>query len=146
MRNMLTAGDQKGFTLLELLIAVTLIAIGLMAVASMQAVSINATSVANRSAAATAFGQGVMDEILARPISDALLTANTNATYIAPAAVSSDVTVTSAGIYRATVQTQINTPTANVTRIDVTVSRIDTTLARLGLGGNVTFTAFKRVI
>lgn len=154
MRNMLTVNNQKGFTLLELLVAVSLMAIGLLAVVSMQAVAINSNSIANRSAVATAFGQGVMDEILARPITDALLNTSTGGfvLYVAPTYLSSDVTVTNAGIYRARVWTRTNTPTKNVTRIDVIVNRQDTAaftadmILRLGTGGTLTFTAFKRVV
>ena len=43
-----TSGNQQGFTLLEMLVALMIMTIGLLAVATMQAVALNANSVANR--------------------------------------------------------------------------------------------------
>jgi type IV pilus assembly protein PilV len=56
--------DQKGFTLLELLIAVVLLAIGLLAVAAMQATAIQANSIGNKYTVVASLAQEVMEDIL----------------------------------------------------------------------------------
>lgn len=58
--------DEKGFSLVELLIAISLMAIGLLAAAGMQVTAINSNSFANRLSVATTLAHGVMEDILAR--------------------------------------------------------------------------------
>lgn len=63
---------QKGFTLLELLVAVTIFAVGLLTVAGMQLSAIRANVVADSTSVATAVAQGVLEELLSRPDRDAI--------------------------------------------------------------------------
>jgi type IV pilus assembly protein PilV len=62
---------RAGFTLLELLIAVTILALGLLAAATMQSVAINANSEANKVSAATLICQQAADELSSLNVSDA---------------------------------------------------------------------------
>ena len=55
--------NNKGFTLVELLIAVSLMAIGILAMVQMQIVAIQSNSLANRLSVATNLAQEVMDDI-----------------------------------------------------------------------------------
>jgi len=56
--------DQRGFSLAELLIAITILAIGLLAAVSMQGVALNSNSFANRHSAATTIGEQIMNDLL----------------------------------------------------------------------------------
>jgi prepilin-type N-terminal cleavage/methylation domain-containing protein len=124
---MMTAGNrvpnkrQKGFTLLEILIALVILAIG----------SINASSTSNRITVANMLAQQVMEEILARKTTDAVLT-----TAVGPppqdynnpglSTGSSTTIIPGAGKFRAYFSTSPNVfingaPLAGTTQIDVQV-------------------------
>jgi type IV pilus assembly protein PilV len=126
MKHMGKTNAQKGFTLLELLIAITLIAVALLATAAMQSVAINSNSIANRSTVVTAIAQEVMEEIMSRPGGDPQLAIvpGTAWTYdLDPLTAATDRYVPSAGTFRAIVAT--NHPSASITQITVTVVRIN---------------------
>ena len=135
--------NQKGFTLVELLIALTIFAIGLLAVAGMQVTSIHANSRSNTLTVATSMAQRVMEDLLSRDPTDPFYASASppNVTYdLDPDSPVTTVTVQGAGTYSATYSVVPGTPgtsMANVTQISVTVS-----------GGNrtVTLTGFKRAI
>jgi len=55
---------QKGFSLIELLIAITLLSIGLLAAASMQGTALRSNVLANRNTVATAVAQQVMEDLM----------------------------------------------------------------------------------
>lgn len=55
---------EKGFTLLEVIIAIAILTFGLLAVASMQTASIQGNSVANRLTEGTSWAQDKMEELL----------------------------------------------------------------------------------
>ena len=68
--------NQQGFTLLELLIAISIFAIGLLSIATMQITSIRTNSAANTMTAGSALAGGILEEILAWQASDPRLAAN----------------------------------------------------------------------
>lgn len=55
---------RKGFTLAELLVALTIFAIGLLAIAGMQVTAMQTNSRSNTLTSATALAEGVLEEIL----------------------------------------------------------------------------------
>jgi type IV pilus assembly protein PilV len=146
---------QKGFTLLEMLVAVTLIAIGLLATAAMQSVAINSNSIANRSTVVTALAQEVMEEIMSRdPQMDPQLRTSSAWVYdLEPTTLPTDRNVPSAGTYRISAVTTRPTGTnMNITTVSVTVTRVDNTsiegrqgVRGSGAGGAFMLTDYKNV-
>jgi len=146
--------DQKGFTLLEMLIAVTLIAIGLLATASMQGVALRSNSIANRLTVANLLAQKVIEDLHSRSANDAIyLNASpvTNVQYILdPVTSSPTITIPGAGVYSATYSITPNatissTLVTGTTRIDVTVSYIAQVAAQT-VTKAVTYTSYKMVL
>lgn len=151
MKIMRKRTGKNGFTLLELLVAVSLLAIGLLAVVSMQTVALNANVVSNRLTVATALAQQVAEDMLSLNISDSKLInavpmpldANTpNYPFINP----STIYIPGAGTYSRCYSTKPNstvtggTVTGN-TQIDITVSYLSGTAWK----PIVTYTVYKRV-
>ena len=130
--------NQKGFTLLELLIAISFLAISLLAVAGLQTTAIHSNSIANRLSAATSIAQQIMEELTARRIDDPILNStNTNINYnfnLNPMTTPVySITVPNAGTYSATYSTSPNNPTAGVTRLDIVVTGDAVTGRRVAL-------------
>jgi len=145
---------QKGFTLLEMLIAVTLIAVGLLATASMQGVALRSNSIANRLTVANLLAQKVMEDLHSRSSSDpiylnAIPVVNVQYTLDSVAS-SPTLTVPGAGAYTATYSL---TPNATIngasvvgtTQIDVTVS-YQSQVAAATVTKAVSVTSYKMVI
>lgn len=57
--------DQRGFTLIEVLVALTIFAIGLLAIAQMQITAMQSNSFANSVAVVNSVASGVLEDILA---------------------------------------------------------------------------------
>lgn len=68
-----SSNRQKGFTLIEVLIAMTLLVIGILAVASMQIVSLGGNSHAIRVTEATTWAGDEIETIMSLPYTDAAL-------------------------------------------------------------------------
>ena len=79
-------GGTQGFTLIELLIALTIFAIGLLAVAGMQLHAIRFDAHANTQVVGDAVAQGVLAEILSKPVADPIfsVTGTNSYTYTDP--------------------------------------------------------------
>jgi len=121
-------GNIRGFTLLELLIAICLLAIGLLAVATMQGIAMNANSYANRISVATMLGQQVAEDLSSVKVTDPLLrTVVSNTTYnrmfdpATNASTASTVTIPGAGTFSAQYDIAPNTPITGTTQITVRV-------------------------
>ncbi len=69
---------EKGFTLLEVMIAVAILAFGILAVASMQTSSMYGNSVANRLTEGTGWAGNKMEELLTIPETDTQLSTGTH--------------------------------------------------------------------
>lgn len=95
-----TSGNQKGFTLLELLIAISLLAIGLLAAASMQQTALHSNYLSNRLSVATALAQQAAEDILSLPKDDALLLTSSGGGVLGPGTLLSDLTMPAAGTFR----------------------------------------------
>ncbi len=135
---------QQGFTLLELLIAVSLLAIGLLAAASMQGVAINANSFANKNSISTSIAQEVMETLMSLPIdSPTVVTAVTDSTWdLDPGTAGTTIAVPAGGTYEAIYTAHTNTPTASVTTFIVTVKQINPDGTKKTM---LTYTGLKRV-
>ncbi|WP_305045124.1 type IV pilus modification PilV family protein [Geoalkalibacter sp.] len=135
MKQLFKIRRQRGFTLLELLVAVTIFAVGLLTVAGMQITAMRSNVVADSTSVATAVAQGVLDELLSRPARDAVFNASqNNQPYPLDEAAMSQIP--GGGNYVATFDTLLNNPANGMVRINVRVQ---------GNARTVTLTGFKRL-
>ncbi len=136
--------NQNGFTLLELLVAISIIAVGLLAAASMQGIAINANSVSNKVSVGSSLAQQVAEDLLSSSSTGTILTTNGTYNYMLdPANGSNQLTIRGSGTYRA----QYTTDTApiagvtGVTKVNVQVfyvtPEVETNVA--------TYTTYKRL-
>jgi type IV pilus assembly protein PilV len=133
-------GDQKGFTLVELLVALTIFAIGLLSIAGMQVTALQANSSANSLSVAGSVAQGIVEDLLARDPNDPLFSVDVDDVdwdFDPGAAADTTFDIPGAGTYSATYSIDADNPVTNVARIDVKVT---------GGGRTVTLTSFKRSI
>jgi type IV pilus assembly protein PilV len=104
-----------GFTLVEVLVAITIFAIGLLALAGMQITAISGGSTSQRVTAAVGLADGIVQNLLARAADDAIFD-----TAVSPAAAWPD-TLDIKG-FSATYAVAVNTPVTGVSQITVTVT------------------------
>lgn len=112
--------NQKGFSLAELLVAITILAIGLLSVAGMQLVAIKANMVSSGISAGSALASGVLEEFMARDAGDVIL--RTAVPVASPATLWADREVEGAGIFTATYAVEVDEPVVNISLITVTVT------------------------
>lgn len=124
---------QQGFSLVELLVAITILSVGLFALAQMQTIAMKSGTVAQKITAATSLGQEAMEDILSWDPSNPAL--NTTAVSVVYA---NNVQVTGAGSFNITYATTINTPAIGTTQIVVRVVGNDVQ--------PVVITGYKRVV
>jgi type IV pilus assembly protein PilV len=110
--SMNTLKKQEGFTLIEVLIAVSIFAVGLLAVAAMQTSAIRVNSTAGRITELSTCGIDKLEELLSLPFTDAQLSSagNPHADPVTPDG------------YTVTWNTFANNPVPGTMRIDMTVA------------------------
>ena len=139
--------NENGFTLVELLVAITIMAIGILAVVQMQVVALQSNSIANRLGVATSLAQEVMDDIQSwdvntPPVIGAFTPLapgfSTTATFnrFGVSMNAASVTFQDSGTYTATYTITLVQPDLTTAFITVTVT---------GGGRTVTLTSLKRV-
>lgn len=124
--------EQSGFTLLEVLVALTIFSIGLLAIANMQIIALRGGHMANVQTTSSFVGQGVMEEIQARSDSDPLFAADQAWTNWEEGV----VTLEGSGQYTIDYEILVDNPVDGVVRLRV---RVD------GPNEQITLTGFKRV-
>jgi type IV pilus assembly protein PilV len=128
----------NGFSLVELIIAISILSIGLLATATMLAKGIGANRFAQRVTIDSTLAYSVLDEILAKDPSDVLFdTAIGNAVYDLDTAIPATTRSVQGVVYSATYSIAPDTPVAGSARVSVTIT---------GGGRPVTLTSFKRSI
>ncbi len=139
------SGNQHGFTMVEMLIAILVMTVGLLAVLTMQDVAINANSISMKLTVATSLAQEALEDILSwNPDTHAdLKTSTANAVYdLDPNSSATSISVPGTGSYTATYTTTVGgTPGSGIpdgiTRVVVTVT---------GGGRSISVTGFKRTV
>ncbi|APG25382.1 type IV pilus modification PilV family protein [Syntrophotalea acetylenica] len=106
---------ESGFTLVEILVAITIFAIGLLALAGMQITAITGGSTSQRVTAAVALADGIVQNLLARDAGDAIF-----ASTVDPAAAWPETLPVNG--FSATYAVAVNTPVAGISRITVSVA------------------------
>lgn len=107
--------SSKGFTLIEVLVAMTIFAIGLLALAGMQVTAIKGGTTSQRVTAAVALADGIVQRIQARDSGDAMFDSA-----VSPAAEWPETLAV--GGYTATYTIAVDTPVIGVAQCTVAVS------------------------
>lgn len=134
--------NENGFTLVELLVALTIMAFGVLAVVQMQIVALQSNSIANKLSVATSLAQEVMADIQSwdvnSPPGGGTFTSPL-ATYerLGPFMNLSSVRFPDSGTYKATYTITFVQPDLTTAFISVTVT---------GGGRTVTLTSLKRLV
>ena len=101
---------QDGFTMIEILVAISILAVGLLALAAMQTSAIRGNGFAMRYTAGVALAQDAIENYMTLPYADL------------PAGQVDEPGIGNSGIYTRTSTFQANTPFARTTTITVTVN------------------------
>ena len=128
--------SEAGFSLIEVLIAITIFVFGLLVIANLQISSIINSSGSNTRTVATSIANGVMEEIMARSELDPSFKTTASGDWLFADGTTTDLALDGAGEYTATWNITTNSPIANVATITVMVNGPSTR--------TVTMTSFKR--
>lgn len=107
--------SNEGFTLIEVLVALSIFAVGLLALAGMQVTAMQGGTTSQRITAAVALADGIVENIQARDASDAMFDSNVSAGTAWPEALAIEG-------YSATYSVAVNTPVTGVAQCTVDVS------------------------
>lgn len=108
-------GVDRGFTLIEVLVAITIFAIGLLALAGMQLTALNGGATSHRVTAAVGLADGIVQNLLARDAGDPLFDSAVSAGTAWPDALAVEG-------FSATYAIAVDTPVNGVAQITVTVN------------------------
>ncbi len=131
-------GTEDGFSLLELIIAISILAIGLVAAATTLSTGIGSNRMAQRLTVETNLAYSVLDEFLAKDPGDVLFDASSaGVAYDLDTGSVAATRVVNGVTYSAVYSITVNSPVAGVSQVSVTVT---------GGGRSVTLTTIKRNI
>lgn len=131
--------SEAGFSMIEMLVAMTIFAIGLLATAGMQITSLQANAGAYKRTTINAAAAGIMEEILTWAPDDPRLVDDSGAhdwDFDPTAAVNNTLIVDGGGSYTAAYTVQTNFPVNNVSTITLTINS-SSGLATWGQGSRV---------
>ncbi|ORJ59146.1 hypothetical protein B5V00_11250 [Geothermobacter hydrogeniphilus] len=128
--------SQYGFTLLEVLVALTIFAIGLLGVAGLQLRAISFNNGSNIRTTLGTTAQSVMEGVMALESDDPRLATNGTAQWdLDPNSAATTLTLPGGGAYSATWTVTVDTPITGISRITVNVQG--------PLGSTMTLTSYK---
>lgn len=131
-------GNEKGFTLLELLVAMSVLSIGILGVATMMATGIGTGRFAHVVAVESSIASSVLEEMTARDGSDTVFSTNvTGAIYDLDTSTVDTGRMVQGRRYTATYSITTNNPVVGAARIDVVVT---------GGGRTATYSSLKSVL
>lgn len=130
--------NESGFSLVELLIAISIIAVGLLGTATMLSTNMGSNRFSQIVTVEASLVSSEIEDLMSRPGSDAVFASNVvGAVYdLDPATAASTVSV-QGRTYSATYSITRNTPVTGVARIDSTVT---------SSGRSITMTSYKSII
>ena len=140
----ISLNNQKGFTLVEILVALTLMVIGVFAVLGMQTVALQSNSIANQLSVATSLASEALEDISSSAWSDnaAGLSNGTIAlSYDGSNTLYRNYPYPTGGLYTITCIPTNNSPITGMARLDVTVS-----YSYKGTTKTVTMSSYKRLV
>lgn len=140
LRNRSHLSDHHGFTLVELLVAVTIFAIGLLTVAGMQLSALRANMTAEEISIATALAEGALEELLARDPADPIFD-TTMAGYESYSGIDTS-TLRGGDKFAVQYRIEADNPTADLARVTVEVGYRN----RKNADRQISMTGFKREI
>ncbi len=116
--------SQQGFSLVELLIAITILAIGLLGIAGLQVQSIRYNAGANTRSVAISIAQGVMEEISAKNQGDPIFrtTVSDIVWDLDDSSAATELVLPGAGSYSAVWSVSTNDPISDIARVTVVVT------------------------
>lgn len=118
--------NERGFTLVEMLIAFLLMTIGVITSLSMITTAMNSDTIANRLTAKAALAQQVMEELLSRKADDSdISNAAVDKVFdLNGSAPGNDINIQGAGTFTAVYTTSPGTPIAGITQIDIKITSV----------------------
>ena len=129
---------EKGFSLVELMVALFILAVGLLATATVLTSGMSSNRRAQSITIESTIAYSVLDEIMARDPDDTIFdTDQTDVVYDLDPDTSATTRTVHGVTYSAQLDIDANNPVSGVARIDVTVS---------GGGRSITLTTFRRTI
>jgi type IV pilus modification protein PilV len=135
--------NQQGFTLVEILVAMTLMVIGVFAVIGMQVVALQSNSIANQLTVATSLASEALEDISSSSWSSngTALTNGTTTLTFGASTTYGQYSYQSAGLYTITCNPTLNAPVPGIAQLDVTV-----TYNYKGNSKSVTMSSYKRLV